>query len=164
VASTDGLEGSCTSSDATPFLLLVLLYHLAVLFYGSIMAYKVRNVSTVFAESRYISMAIFSNLQVLLLGACVLLLVFDDPVNGLFLRAGIVFLNDLSVQALLFGPKLYYWATNSVPNDGKVGTDILAGARAKKSSKVEPGSRYTPSATSTVTNITSKVTVPTSDK
>ena len=47
-----------------------------------------------------------SNIQVLLLGIPVILIVADDITPNYFVRTGVIFLNDFTVLALIFFPKI----------------------------------------------------------
>merc|ERR1712072_798213 len=66
-------------------------------------AYKARSVSTEFSESKYVAIAMASNLQILVLGVPILIMVADSAISNYFVRAGIVFLNDGCVLMLIKG-------------------------------------------------------------
>ena len=57
-----------------------------------------------------------SNLQVFILGIPIIYIASDVPSSNFFVRAGIVFLNDLTVLAFIFVPKMYMVATNFKPD------------------------------------------------
>ena len=85
--------------------------------WGCQLAYKARNVGTAFSESKYITIAMVGNFQVLALAVPVLAMVSDDPVSSFFLRAGVIFLNDFTVQCFIFIPKILAVHTDWVSAD-----------------------------------------------
>ena len=102
--------GMCKSdADGNPwtYASLILAIHFAVLVYGNYMCYKGRNAGTAFAESKYVFMAMVSNLQIMALGLPMLIMVYDNPTTNYFMRTGIVFFNDVGVMLLIFLPKFY---------------------------------------------------------
>merc|ERR1711988_771876 len=87
---------------------LIAVIHVGVLLYSCVLCYQTRNVSTEFAEGRWISMAMFSNLQIMVLGAPLIALVADgNPSVSFIVRAGIIWMNDGSVGLMIFAPKMY---------------------------------------------------------
>ena len=86
---------------------IILALHFAVLVYGNYMCYKGRNAGTAFSESKYVFMAMVSNLQIMALGLPMLVMVYDNPTTNYFMRTGIVFFNDVGVMLLIFLPKIY---------------------------------------------------------
>ena len=97
--------GMCTSENPWVYGGLILGLHFAVLVYGNYMCYKSRNAGTAFSESKYVFMAMVSNLQIMALGVPMLIMVYDNPVSNYFMRTGIVFMNDVGVMLLIFVPK-----------------------------------------------------------
>ena len=97
--------GMCTSESPWVYGGLILGLHFAVLVYGNYMCYKSRNAGTAFSESKYVFMAMVSNLQIMALGLPMLIMVYDNPVSNYFMRTGIVFMNDVGVMLLIFVPK-----------------------------------------------------------
>lgn len=146
VRSEDGLEASCKSEGSLVYLAILGVYHVIILGYGNVLAYETRNVNAVFSESKFIMIAMIANLQVLFLGGCILVLVYSDPVTGMMIKALIIFLNDMTVQLLIFGPKVFY-VIKGVEDDGTAVSKML-NATGKK---VNPNSDST---TTTTTNIT----------
>ncbi|CAK9020769.1 Gamma-aminobutyric acid type B receptor subunit 2 (GABA-B receptor 2) (GABA-B-R2) (GABA-BR2) (GABABR2) (Gb2) (G-protein coupled receptor 51) [Durusdinium trenchii] len=132
-------QAMCTSENGVTFLLLLGTYHIGLLLYGNSVAYRTRGVATVFAESKFLQVAMISNLQVLCLAIPLLILLSNDTGSNMFVRSGTVFLNDLSVQALVFFPK-WYFIKFGVPDDGEGGSVAASRAATKSnSSKVGPG-------------------------
>lgn len=69
-------------------------------------AYKARNVSTDFSESRYIGFAMLSILQVGVVGLPLIFLVRDNPPAQFFVQSGVVTVVCMSVLLLIFLPKI----------------------------------------------------------
>jgi len=125
--------GSCQGEFDVGFLGILGLYHLLILTLGCIIAYKARFVNTGFSEAKHLFVAMFANLQVLMVGIpCLFILSTDDSAaSNLFLRAGIVFLNDLMVMVVIFVPKIkavYYGLSES-----GVGAHVFAQGQFSKS-------------------------------
>ena len=102
--------GSCLPQDSSGplwiFVALIASFHFCLLVGACFIAYKARNVSSAFSESKWIAICLVSNLQIFVIGLPVLAIVADDPEANFFIRAMIIFLNDLSVLLLIFLPKL----------------------------------------------------------
>ena len=94
------------SGDYVTFLAPLVSLPTLLLIAGNYLAYQVRNIATAFQESKYISIAMFSNLQVMALGLPVLFIVSDDAEIDYFVKCGIVFFNDFTVLMLIFLPKV----------------------------------------------------------
>ena len=100
-------SGRCTSENPWLFLTPILVLHFAMLLFAVVLCYKTRNISTEFQEGKWINMAMVSNLQILVLGIPILVMVADNPQVSFFLRCAIVFLNDVGVLCVIFLPKMY---------------------------------------------------------
>ena len=101
-----------TGRSSTPYLTSLFSFHLLILAFGTRLCCQTAGIPTALSEGKYVSVAIVSHLQLLALGIPLLILVVDDPPSNMLVRAGIVFLNDLSALGLIFLPKLYLWAQN----------------------------------------------------
>lgn len=66
-----------------------------------------RNIPTTFSEGRFVSIAIISNLQILVVGVPVLIVVGSEPATSFFVRSVVVWMNDLVVVSLIFGNLIY---------------------------------------------------------
>eukprot|EP00516_Mucochytrium_quahogii_P012765 CAMPEP_0203806036 /NCGR_PEP_ID=MMETSP0100_2-20121128/14596_1 /ASSEMBLY_ACC=CAM_ASM_000210 /TAXON_ID=96639 /ORGANISM=" , Strain NY0313808BC1" /LENGTH=211 /DNA_ID=CAMNT_0050714679 /DNA_START=564 /DNA_END=1196 /DNA_ORIENTATION=+ len=100
--------GSCKSENSTIFLTMISLYHISVLIYGAKISYETSDMNTAFSEAKYVSVAVVSSLQVFLLAIPLLVVIAGDPISDMFVRSGVVFLNDLSCQLVIFCPKVYF--------------------------------------------------------
>ena len=83
---------------------------LAINFLALILAlvelYRARNISMEYSESKYIAIAIGSNLQVFLTGVPILLLVNDSPQLLYFVKSSLVFVLAMSMLILICIPKM----------------------------------------------------------
>lgn len=74
---------------------------------GSWNAYLIRNAPSEYQESKYIALAMMSNLQIVILGVPILIVVSTNVTTNYFVRVGIIFLNDAGVLLFIFLPKLF---------------------------------------------------------
>jgi hypothetical protein len=99
--------GLCKGEGALNFIGVLMAFHFGLLIFGNYVAYATRKVDTSFSESKYVGMAMVSNLQVLVIALPMLAIVSDNPGSNFFLRAGVIFLNDFTVQCFIFVPKIF---------------------------------------------------------
>jgi len=99
-------QGSCSSERGWSFMIPILFLHIFVLIRASLLAHQIRNVATDFQESKWIGIAIFSDLQLLLLGLPVVYLVRSNPIAYFVVKSGIVFINDGGDAGFIFIPKI----------------------------------------------------------
>merc|ERR1711988_1387952 len=97
----------CSSDHPWAYMSLIIVILLVSLLYACYLCYQSRNIPTEFQEGKWINMAMVSNLQILVLGVPVMIMVADNPGVSYFMRAGIIFLNDTGVLLLMFLPKIF---------------------------------------------------------
>eukprot|EP00516_Mucochytrium_quahogii_P004898 CAMPEP_0203750554 /NCGR_PEP_ID=MMETSP0098-20131031/4765_1 /ASSEMBLY_ACC=CAM_ASM_000208 /TAXON_ID=96639 /ORGANISM=" , Strain NY0313808BC1" /LENGTH=1928 /DNA_ID=CAMNT_0050639909 /DNA_START=418 /DNA_END=6204 /DNA_ORIENTATION=+ len=135
--------GTCKSEYSTVFLVAISVYHIAVLLYGSKISYQTSDLNTAFSEAKYVSVAVISALQVFILAIPLLIVIAGDPISDMFVRSGVVFLNDLSCQLVIFCPKIYF-VLFGVDHDG-IGGDLIKDKKKpnekKANAKVAPKSK-----------------------
>ncbi len=133
--------GICASKNGTEFNYLgpIIGIHFIVLLYGNILAYQTRTYSGAFSESKYIAITMVSNLQVLAVGLPVLIIVADSVTSNYLVRTMVIFLNDFTVMALIFIPKMC---------DVELGTKFLGDGN----SYLSTSKRASVTATGTATN------------
>ena len=123
--------GGCamkTTESAFRFLAPLLVVHITVLLVGSYFCYKVRTAPTAYQESKYVAFSMVSNLQIVAISLPILMLVVDQPTASLFVRSGMVFLNDLGVLLLIFVPKVYAtYSSNNVVSWNSSGQQSQSG-------------------------------------
>jgi len=99
--------GFCTSDYWGYFTGTILCFHLVVVAVACYMCYVARSIPSQFSDVKYVTMAMISNLQILIVGLPVLILVGTDPTASYFVRTAIVWMNDFVVVALIFGNLMY---------------------------------------------------------
>lgn len=90
------------------FYIALVGYHVLLLLYGLLVCYRARNIPTALSESKFVTAGIVSHLQILLLATPVLIIVSNSPEGDLFVRSSVIFLNDMGLLLLIFGPKMYW--------------------------------------------------------
>jgi len=122
--------GLCKSDTDSLFICLIAAFHLALLMWGVRLAYNGRKLETRYHEGKYVSVAMFSNLQVLCLGVPLMVIVSDNPTSNFFIRSGIIFFNDLTVQCFVFVPKIMalHFPSDDPANSSSTRLDGATGA------------------------------------
>lgn len=99
--------GSCRSGTAgLGFFVGLLAFHTVCLFYALVVCFQTKDLSSDFAESSYISLAVAFLFQVLVLTAPILALVQDNSNAFYFVQMAAVFLQNFTVLTLIFIPKM----------------------------------------------------------
>ena len=100
--------GHCEWVESMSFLIPLASLQLVVLFAAVFEAWKSRNLSTEFAESKNIFQALLATLVVVFIGVPVLVIANDDPDASAFVSSGIIFVASTSILCLIFVPKIKY--------------------------------------------------------
>lgn len=95
--------GYCTADHWMVWTGLIAALHLLLMGIACYMCYVTRNIPTRFAEGKYLSIAMISNLQIMVVGVPILIIIGADPQTGFFVRTVIVWMNDLVILCLIFG-------------------------------------------------------------
>merc|ERR1719410_2197297 len=101
-------KGKCMSQGVVSKVMLVFigLINFAAILLANVEAYRGRNISTEFSESRYIAFSMASILQILIVGIPLLALVQDNPSAKYFLETCIISIFCFSILFLIFIPKI----------------------------------------------------------
>jgi hypothetical protein len=99
--------GTCSSPDATPFIVLLALINVSAVILANWQAYQARSIQSEFAESKYIAIAMVVVLQALLTGVPILFLVRDDPQVYYVVIAIMFFVISVAILLLVFVPKIF---------------------------------------------------------
>ena len=99
--------GHCVCDSWIIFASLIGTLHLSLLATACVLCYKARKIPTMFQEGKFVSLAIMSNLQILIVGVPILVIVGSDTVASFAVRAAIIWMNDLAVILLVFGNLMY---------------------------------------------------------
>ncbi|CAB9527848.1 acid type B receptor subunit 2 [Seminavis robusta] len=111
--------GYCHSDHWRAFASIIGVVHLVLMAVACFMCYRARHIPEEFSSSKYIAIAMFSNLQIFVIAIPVLIIVGKDPVSGFFVRSLVVWLNDIMVVGLVFGSlisRVYIWDMNNRAN------------------------------------------------
>ena len=100
--------GHCEWTESMGYLIPLASLQLVVLFAAVIEAWKSRNLSTEFAESKNIFQALIATLLAVFIGVPVLVIANDDPDASAFVSSGIIFVASTSILCLIFVPKIRY--------------------------------------------------------
>jgi len=118
--------GHCEWGGSMGFLIPLASLQLVVLFAAIIEAWKSRNLSTEFAESKNIFQALIATLLVVFIGVPVLVIANDDPDASAFVSSGIVFVASASILFLIFVPKIKY-EKNRILRQSQMGNVHISG-------------------------------------
>jgi 7 transmembrane sweet-taste receptor of 3 GCPR len=135
VEQNDGQNshGTCwhdMSAAQITFLALLTVVNLVALVLANIQAYRARNIADEFSESRYIFLANFGMLQVMMIGTPVMFLVTDNPRAFYFVLCSLVFAIAWPLQLLIFAPKfIYVWNHNHQDADSRVAAAVRKSTR-----------------------------------
>lgn len=108
--SEDGLSsfGVCVlgrTGVSTAMVSCLVALALCVVILANYEAYKARDVSVEFSESKYVALAMICFLQVIVVGVPLIALVHTNPPAGYFVKAAIITVLSLSLLFLIFIPK-----------------------------------------------------------
>ena len=100
--------GQCSSENAEFFLLPLLCLMACATLMCAVMACKTKDVDSRFSESKWIFYTIFVQIQVLILGIPVLVILGYESANATYLgRSLVVFVMVITVVLLMIGPKVH---------------------------------------------------------
>lgn len=104
--SYGGCSWNLESTTAQVLVSLLAIVNFLALVLANVEAYKNRNVSTEYGESRYIGLAMGSILQATLVALPLFILVDENPSAYVFVQASFVFIAAASILLLIFVPKV----------------------------------------------------------
>lgn len=105
--------GECRSDYGFFFYAALVIFHILCLLYALVLCIQTSHIDSSFAESKYISLSVAFMFQVLLLAVPISALVRDNTEVFYLVRVLAIFLQNFTVLALLFIPKMM-----KVVNDG----------------------------------------------
>eukprot|EP00471_Norrisiella_sphaerica_P010283 CAMPEP_0184503558 /NCGR_PEP_ID=MMETSP0113_2-20130426/51964_1 /TAXON_ID=91329 /ORGANISM="Norrisiella sphaerica, Strain BC52" /LENGTH=628 /DNA_ID=CAMNT_0026893081 /DNA_START=2342 /DNA_END=4228 /DNA_ORIENTATION=- len=100
-------RGFCTTDDPWSIIAPIVVIHVGTMLYALYICYQCRDLPESFAEVKWITTAMFSNLQIFVLGIFLLVLLHDNPQVFYLITVGIVFLQEGSVLFCMFIPKVF---------------------------------------------------------
>jgi hypothetical protein len=98
--------GSCVGGTVSTIMVGLLgLVNCGALFLACSQAYYARNISDEFSESKYIGIAIYGWLQILIVGVPIIFLIDrDNPTARYFLQVALIFIVSMSMLLIIFVP------------------------------------------------------------
>ena len=101
-------RGECSSAgpNAWVYPFVILIFHLALLIYGNVLAFQTRHVHRI-SDSKLVAISLFNSIQLLILATVIIVLSGDNVSISYLIRASYAFLNNFGVIALVVVPKLY---------------------------------------------------------
>lgn len=112
--------GRCISDGKASkyFLSFILVVNVSALILANVQAYKAnnKNLNLLLSESTYIALSMASIFQASAIGIPLLVLVKTNPTANYFVRSGLIFVIAMSVQLLMFCPKMIAVRQNDVGN------------------------------------------------
>lgn len=104
-------EYRCQSKG--PFMNAFFVCNILILAFLAILCYKARKISSKFSESKYISMALVSSFQIVLLSFILILSSENTPTHDFLMISLMTIITDGSTLCLIFGPKIYLHMTST---------------------------------------------------
>jgi hypothetical protein len=101
-------EGHCTSDHWQWWTGTIAVLHVSLMGFACYLCYVSRDIPTKFSEGKYVSIAMFSNLQIFVVGVPILVILGSDPDASFFVRTLIIWMNDFMVVTLIFGNLIYH--------------------------------------------------------
>lgn len=101
--------GKCDSlgGGAMSFLVPLVLCQLFAYAFGCYLCFKSRNIETRFSEHKWISLALFNNIQIFVIAIPLVAMVINQPGPYFLMKLFVIVLNDLGVLILIFVPKIF---------------------------------------------------------
>lgn len=139
-AMTNGMNQSIA------YIVVLLLYRFiefSFVFLAVFQAWKARNLSTEYHETESIYRALGMTLLVCFIGVPVLFLVDDNLDAGVFIASGIIFVACVSIQLVLFVPKMVYQRRQESESDDNHENVQVTGLMMDHSARIEESDSYT---------------------
>jgi simple sugar transport system substrate-binding protein len=111
--------GECTSDHGWIFAMVLSFFHVICLFYALVLCFQTKHIPSEFAESNWVSLAVMSLFQILVIGIPIYVMVGSDTNIFYFVRTCMVFLQNFTVLSLIMGPKMYrvYTGDDELPGN-----------------------------------------------
>lgn len=135
--------GSCVGSTSLSmyvFLGPIIAIHVASMIITNVILWKVRNISDRYQEQKYVALASIYICELLLLGLPILFAVQDSGTASYIVIAGVIFLTDTGVVALILLPKIKF-AKEGLPEGISVAQSVSLTRRPTRNSTLISGLR-----------------------
>ncbi|CAB9505261.1 acid type B receptor subunit 2 [Seminavis robusta] len=116
VTKTDTLRGvpsetygTCTiQSSQIPYIVTLAVINFCIFAVAIFQAWRARNISTEFAESKFVFKSLITTIAVVFSCGPVMILASDDPNATIFVRSAIVFITSTNTLLWIFVPKIMF--------------------------------------------------------
>jgi simple sugar transport system substrate-binding protein len=108
--SLSSVGGCSGGNEGWYFYLVLMIFHALCLFYALILGFQTKNINSDFAESSQLSLVVLFMFQVLVVAVPISALVRENAEVFYFVRVSAIFLQNITVLGLIFGPK--FWKLN----------------------------------------------------
>ena len=130
--------GKCHSDAMGMYITVIMLIHLFLIIVGNVMAYVTRHIDNKLNEGRDIAICFFNNMQFMIIGVFILIVVKDNPGHSYLAKGLLICINDISLLAAVLGPKLWriygggddnntFSMQTSMGTSGRTGTETSSG-------------------------------------
>jgi len=106
--SDDSTIGLCYSDHSAWYIGLLLLVNFAVLLLSLVQSYECRRITTEYAESEWVTLAIATTAQAWFISLPLFMLLGDNPTTYFILTSSTVLCTTLPILLLIFVPKMIY--------------------------------------------------------
>ena len=108
IETAGSCQGSANSVSIWAFLAPITVIHVGSMIVTNVILFKVKGISDRYQEQKYVALASIYICELLLLGLPILIAVQDSGTARYIVIAGVIFLTDTGVLALIFLPKIKY--------------------------------------------------------
>lgn len=108
IETAGSCQGSANSVSMWAFLGPIIVIHVALGIVTNVILFKVKGISDRYQEQKYVALASIYICELLLLGLPILFAVQESGEARYLVMAGVIFLTDTGVLALIFLPKINY--------------------------------------------------------
>eukprot|EP00984_Skeletonema_dohrnii_P029715 scaffold20560_cov93-Skeletonema_dohrnii-CCMP3373.AAC.3 len=144
VETAGSCQGSANDVSMWAFLGPIIIIHVASMIVTNVILFKVKGISDRYQEQKYVALASIYICELVLLGLPILIAVQESGEARYIVIAGVIFLTDTGVLALIFLPKIKY-AKVGLP-EGVTVTESIGLRRTNVKSQAGRGSEYPVSA------------------
>ena len=100
-------QGYCTSDHWMAFSITIVGWHFFILVVALVLCYVSRHISSRFSEAKSLALVMVSQCQIFLISIPLLIIVGIEGPGSFFVRVAVIWLNDFSAVAIIFGNLMY---------------------------------------------------------
>ncbi|GAX18434.1 gamma-aminobutyric acid type B receptor [Fistulifera solaris] len=110
--SLSSVGGCSGGKEGWYFFLVLMIFHALCLFYALILGFQTKDINSDLAESSQLSLVVLFMFQVLVVAVPISALVRENAEVFYFVRVSAIFLQNITVLGLIFGPKFWKLSEN----------------------------------------------------